>query len=475
MTNIFATGQPQDIPAVLANKDRRAALQQRLVAAHPGMTVVAAKLNIPGPIKNNRAIQRFFTTELLALERDWLTAGQLFYQDTEWLDAGTGPERFYLVKAVPQDVKAQTTRFEEGQASHRLFDLDVLVQRAGQVVPLSRADSGQPARRCFVCGRPAKECGRSRRHTVAELQAAVSSLISAALAAEQRRRVRDSLVAFAQQSLLYEVVAWPKPGLVDPVEHGAHPDMSVFIFINSSLSFRRYLEQAAELGLSEHPADYPLMFKELRELGKRAEQAMFAATNGVNTHKGAVFSLGIITLAVADSWRRNGRVDLADIQATVKQLLVGLVQDDLQKQAATNQQTAGELQYHQYGLTGIRGEAQAGYPTVFDHGLPTMLATAGEWNRRIIQTMLALARYTEDSTLVKRAGDPAILEWKNTQVDACLAAGGITTAAGRGKLAQLEQEFTAKHLSLGGTADLLIVTIFLTLVKEELADGLSNE
>ena len=112
MTNIFATGQPQDIPAVLANKDRRAALQQRLVAAHPGMTVVAAKLNIPGPIKNNRAIQRFFTTELLALERDWLTAGQLFYQDTEWLDAGTGPERFYLVKAAPQDVKAQTTRFE---------------------------------------------------------------------------------------------------------------------------------------------------------------------------------------------------------------------------------------------------------------------------------------------------------------------------------------------------------------------------
>lgn len=77
-----------------------------------------------------------------------------------------------------------------------------------------------------------------------------------------------------------------------------------------------------------------------------------------------------------------------------------------------DQQTAGELQYRQYGLTGIRGEAQAGYPTVFDHGLPTMLATAGEWNRRIIQTMLALARYTEDSTLVKRAGDPAILEWK---------------------------------------------------------------
>lgn len=474
MTNIFTTGQSQDIPAVLANKDRRAALQQRLVAVHPDMTVVAAKLNIPGPIKNNRAIQEFFTVGLKQLEEAWLAAGQLFYQDTEWLDAGTGPERFYLVQAAAPTIKEQTTRFEEGQPSHRLFDLDVLVKRAGQVVPLSRADSGQPARRCFVCGRPAKECGRSRRHSVGELQAAISALIGTALATEQRQRVRDRLVTFAQRALLYEVLAWPKPGLVDPVEHGAHPDMDVFTFINSSLSLRRYLSQAATLGLHGRPADYPLMFKELREFGKRAEQAMFTATGGVNTHKGAVFSLGIMTLAVADSWRRCGKVDLAAVQVTVKKLLAGLVQTDLQAQPAAKQRTAGERQYQQYGLTGIRGEAQAGYPTVFNHGLPTMLATAGDWNQRIIQTMLVLARYTEDSTLVKRAGDPAILDWKNARVDECLAAGGITTAAGRAKLAQLEREFTSRHLSLGGTADLVIVAIFLTLVKEGLTDGLSD-
>lgn len=474
MKNIFATGAPQDIPAVLANKDHRAAVQQRLVADYPTMTVVAAKLNIPGPIKNNQVITDFFVTELQRLEEQWLAAGMLFYQKGQWLDAGTGPERFYLVKAPATTVKGQTSEFEEATPSHRLFDLDVLVKRDGQVQPLSRTESGQPVRRCFVCGRPAKECGRSRRHSVAELQAAVNKLIVEALASEQRDMVSDRLVQFAQRALLYEMMAWPKPGLVDPVEHGAHPDMDAFTFVNSSLSLRRYLKQAADLGLQATSDDYSLMFTELREFGKVAERDMFTATKGVNTHKGAVFSLGILVMAVADSWRRLGHVALADVQEIVKKMLVDLVKDDMEKLPDQTEQTAGEKQYRKYGLTGIRGEAQAGYPTVFDYGLPAMAATTGNWNTRIIQTLLILARHTEDSTLVKRAGDPTILNWKDAQVDQCLAAGGITTAAGRAALNKLEQEFSKRHLSLGGTADLVIVTVFLTLVKEELADGFSD-
>lgn len=474
MKNIFATGEPQDIPAVLANKDHRAAVQRKLVADYPEMTVVAAKLNIPGPIKNNQAITRFFVAELQKLEEDWLAAGVLFYQKGQWLTAGTGPERFYLVKAPTTVVKGQTTEFEESTPSRRLFDLDVLVKEDGQVRPLSRADSGQPARRCFVCGRPAKDCGRSRRHSVTELQAAVNKLIIDALAVEQRSVVSDRLVQLAQQSLLYEMMAWPKPGLVDPVEHGAHPDMDAFTFVNSSLSLHRYLKQATGLGLQVSQADYPLMFAELREFGKVAEQEMFTATKGVNTHKGAVFSLGILVMAVADSWRRLGQVSLTDIQKVVQQMLVDLVKDDMGRLPAKDKQTAGEKQYREYGLTGIRGEAQAGYPTVFNYGLPTMATSKGNWNTRIIQTFLALARHTEDSTLIKRAGDPAILKWKDEQINRCLAAGGITTPAGRAVLNDLEQEFSKRHLSLGGTADLVIVTVFLTLVKEELGNGLSD-
>lgn len=474
MKNIFATGEAQDIPAVLANKDHRAAVQQKLVVDYPEMTVVAAKLNIPGPIKNNRMITHFFITELKKLEKQWLESGVLFYQKKEWLNAGTGPERFYLLKANARDVKQQTTVFEEATPSHRLFDLDVLVMRNEQVQPISRTESGQPVRRCFVCGRPAKECGRSRRHSVDELQAAVNKLITKALDNDQRITTCQQLVQDAQRALLYEMMAWPKPGLVDPLEHNAHPDMDAFTFVNSSLSLHNYLEQAAKLGLFTTSSDYPLMFTELREFGKQAEKDMFMATGGINTHKGAVFSLGILVMAVADTLRRLGKVDLKEVQSVVKKMLVNLIKKDLQLKSAQQKKTAGEQQYDKYGLTGIRGEAQAGYPTVFNYGLPTLQKTNGNWNIRIIQTFLALAAHTEDSTLVKRAGNPQILKWKDEQINRCLAAGGVKTSEGYNILKQLEKEFSTRHLSLGGTADLLIVTIFLDLVKENFSNGFSN-
>lgn len=475
MTNIFLHGKKQDIPAVLANKDRRAALQAKLVQENPAKTVVAAKLNIPGPIKNNALITRFFTAELRKLEAEWLETGVPFCQAAEWLNAGTGPERFYLVELPAAKVKTATTKFEEAGASHRLFDLDVLVNQHGTTKPLSRADFNQPVRKCFVCGRPAKECGRARRHSVPELQTAVSRLVWQALVGDQREKVVDRLVQAGQQSLLYEMNAWPKPGLVDPVEHGAHPDMDAFTFINSSVSLHHYLHQAASLGMFTHPANYQDLFNELREFGKAAEQAMLRATKGVNTHKGAVFSLGILLTATANSWYRLHHFAAADIQRTVRQMLTDLVKTDLKQLQSTSRLTAGEKQYIKYGLKGIRGEAQAGYPAVFDYGLPAFEKTTGDLNSRIIQTFLVLALHTEDSALIKRAGTPAILEWKDQQIKQCLAAGGIATAAGRAKLEQVEKEFSNRHLSLGGVADLLIVTIFLGLAQEALAeDGFSD-
>ena len=94
---------------------------------------------------------------------------------------------------------------------------------------------------------------------------------------------------------------------------------------------------------------------------------------------------------------------------------------------------------------------------------------------RILITFLELALHIEDSTLIKRAGDPAIQEWKNKEIQECLRLGGINTKTGQQKLTKIEEKFTQQNLSLGGTADLLIVTIFLALVKEGLPDGLQNK
>lgn len=470
MQTIFNHGDYQDITAVLKNKDERVEIQNKLLKANPSITVVAAKLNIPGPIKNNQKIQEFFMAGLNRFENILLTTGINFVIKDEWLDKGTGPEKFYLVDEDANKVKSITSQFEEMKVSYRLFDLDVLINNNDGIQTLSRADAHQPARKCLLCGRPAKECGRSRCHTVEELQERVSMLILTELTIKQRKKIAAWLTQLAQRALLYEVSAWPKPGLVDPVEHEAHSDMDVFTFINSSTSLYEYLHQAALLGIMSNSSNLPSIFEELREYGKKAEKKMFMATKNVNTHKGAVFSLGVFVTATGYSLQRTKKFDADDIEAVIKRMLVNLLDDDFKHLKIKKKLTTGEKQYLEYGLSGIRGEAHAGYPTVFSYGLPVLLASSGNWNNRILMTFLELAMHIEDSTLIKRAGTPTIQEWKNQEIRECLSLGGITTDVGRKKLIEIEQEFSQRNLSLGGTADLLIVTIFLGLVKEGLPD-----
>lgn len=475
MQTIFDHGEYQDILAVLKNKDERVKIQNQLLKTNPSMTVVAAKLNIPGPIKNNKKIEAFFIAGLNKFEEMLLDAGIIFISKKEWLDKKTGPERFYLVDRDAVMVKKITSSFEELKPNYRLFDLDVLTNDRGTVKLLSRSDASQPARKCLICERPAKECGRSRRHSVEQLQEKVSDLIYGELSYRQKVKTADWLTQLAQRALLYEVSAWPKPGLVDPVEHGAHLDMNIFTFINSSISLRNYLHQAALLGIMSQSTDLSLIFEELREYGKKAEKDMFAATDNVNTHKGAVFSLGVFVAATGYSLQHLRKFDSDNIRDIIKQMLKDLINDDLKHLSSKKNLTAGEKQYLKYGLSGIRGEAHAGYPTVFKYGLPTLLTSNYDWNSRILITFLELALHIEDSTLIKRAGDPAIQEWKNKEIKECLSLGGIRTKAGQQKLTEIEEKFTQQNLSLGGTADLLIVTIFLALVKEGLPDGLQNK
>lgn len=427
MPNPIFAGPTVTIPAVLANRDHRAATQAQLLTQHPTQVVVAAKLNIPGPVKNSAAIQRLFTTGLTALESQWRDAGQMFDRVTDWLAAPTGPEAFYRLVGDGPAIKATTVNFEERTAANRLFDLDVLVASAAGPRSLSRQDSGQPARTCLICGRPAKDCGRSRRHSVATLQARVADLISTANRQADHRELAHHLADAAVQAMLAEVVTWPKPGLVDPVEHGAHPDMDIFTFIPSAVSLRPYFDQAASLGSNFPPhRTWPELFEQLRPLGVKAEATMLQATNGINTHKGTIFALGILVTAVAAISGRGLPITTNTIQTAVRKMLVNLHQDfDQLSQVPDAQLTAGERQYLAYQQGGIRAEAAAGFPAVFNYGLPVLLhPNLPDQNDRQLAAFLALARHTADSTLIKRAGDPQILAWKNQQLDQLARKGG---------------------------------------------------
>ncbi|PWG00833.1 triphosphoribosyl-dephospho-CoA synthase CitG [Levilactobacillus bambusae] len=269
-----------------------------------------------------------------------------------------------------------------------------------------------------------------------------------------------NLAQMAVQSLLAEVSVTPKPGLVDPVSQGPHPDMDVFTFINSATSLVPYFETCETIGRNYKEAASPKLFAAIRPAGIQAEQTMFAATNGVNTHKGAIFALGILVTASAYA---GDEAQTSEVIRVVQAMLTGLVAHDF---AHLNEKdparlTAGERQYLKYGKTGSRGEAEAGFPVVSTVSLPYLRQAQGTTNACLLDTLMMIALNSEDSNLIKRAGTAAILPWAHQQFQEYFNLGASQTTEGRHKMQQICQTFDQKKLSLGGSADLLIITIFL--------------
>jgi len=269
----------------------------------------------------------------------------------------------------------------------------------------------------------------------------------------------NSLTQNALRALLYEVATLPKPGLVDPIGHSTHPDMDVYIFIDSSASLIPYFENCIA-AVQTADDDLLNLFEKIRVLGIEAEERMFTATNGINTHKGAIFSLGIILTAFAYAQKNYANYTLNDIQAIIQQMTCNIL-DDFHH----HQDTAGEKQFAKYHLTGARGEAYRGFPTVFKIGVPYLTQANGTTQEKLINTLLFLAANVEDSNLLKRSDDPQIFEWVKSQIEIFFKRGGYHTNAGKQFLNRLNHEFTKQNLSLGGTADMLIATIFVCLVQ----------
>lgn len=277
------------------------------------------------------------------------------------------------------------------------------------------------------------------------------------------------LVSTALAAMLYEVSVNPKPGLVDPVDAGPHPDMNVFMFIDSAVSLRRYFDECVAAGeqFTGGLTALPDLFQTIRPAGIEAEKDMFGATHGVNTHKGAIFSLGIMLTAAAFQDRHPKVVPTgnAGLMQVIQKMLAALIDHDLANGAMHDVRnlTAGEYQYVKYGFLGIRGEAAAGFPVVMNHAYPFLARRTGSINERFLDTLLHILLYADDSNLIKRSGNPDILLRVRQWVTRFFELGGSQTAEGVSFLQKLNQKFKQENLSLGGSADLLILTIFLAL------------
>lgn len=261
----------------------------------------------------------------------------------------------------------------------------------------------------------------------------------------------------AIRSLYREVALAAKPGLVTPWSNGSHRDMNYSTFLRSLHALRPYFPAIVACG-ARRPG-----FGPLRQLGIEAEASMLLATGGVNTHRGAIFNLGL--LCAAAGWLlgesrpsgANAVCQLVD-QCWGEEILSGLAGgvDDAGL-------SHGLAVAYRYGAGGARREAAAGFPAARDIGLPAYRATlqaTGDGELAATQTLFALIAELEDTNLLWRAG-PAGLDHARRSAGAFLANGGVLAADWRQQAAAIEDDFTARRLSPGGSADLLGVTVFL--------------
>lgn len=270
--------------------------------------------------------------------------------------------------------------------------------------------------------------------------------------------MKNSISNNALRALLYEAVTGPKPGLVDPIDNSSHPDMDVYMFIDSSLSLRNYLQKAEKIGREFHDSDLTQMFNKLRQAGLIAEKEMWQATNSVNTHKGAIFSLGICTCAESYCKQNGGNVF-----EIIRIMTQGLMEHDFKNLNSSENLTAGQEQFIKYGLGGARQEAEAGYPIVEEVALPFLKNIQGDKRTRILDTFMKIVSLTMDSTLIKRAKTTAVIEEVHADANHYLELGGFANEKAREFINEVDAKFSQKKWSLGGCADLLIITIFFGL------------
>ena len=266
----------------------------------------------------------------------------------------------------------------------------------------------------------------------------------------------------ALEAMLVEVSVTPKPGLVDRNNSGAHSDMGFFTFLKSAASLRSCFEEFAEAGHVGGTKNFSpeQIFPCIRKIGIEAEKLMFSATNGINTHKGEIFSLGVLSASAGYLSGMNQNVNPENVMKVAGLMCRGLCERDFAEARTkpSEQLTKGERIYLEHGITGIRGEAEAGYPVVRDYALPALRRYIAEGlclNDALVITLLHIMSVNDDTNVIARHGLSVCDEVKEKSRDMIMNHVYIDD------IFRLDDEFIRRNISPSGSADLLAVTYFL--------------
>ncbi|MCQ2030364.1 triphosphoribosyl-dephospho-CoA synthase [Stutzerimonas zhaodongensis] len=277
--------------------------------------------------------------------------------------------------------------------------------------------------------------------------------MSALIARQAQPSLAERLADLAVQALIDEADLSPKPGLVDRRGNGAHNDLHLGLMHASAHALWPALKAMAQAAQLFGEVGQPLR-EALGQLGREGETEMLRVTAGVNTHRGAIWALGLLSAAAML------RLDAAPGQVAMTAATLARLSDPA---APHNPDSHGARVCRTYGVLGAREQAQHGFPAVLNHGLPQLLASrragAGEQNARL-DALLAIMSDLTDTCVLHRAGLQGLGRMQQG-ARAVLDAGGAASLDGRRQLRELDRDMLALNASPGGAADLLAATLFL--------------
>jgi triphosphoribosyl-dephospho-CoA synthase len=285
-----------------------------------------------------------------------------------------------------------------------------------------------------------------------------------------KAEIAHYIASLAQRAILYEVSTTPKPGLVDRDNSGAHKDMDFFTFMASSSALYRGMYDCTMEGLYFKEEESTILLDRIRIPGIQCEKAMFEATNGVNTHKGIIFSLGILCAAAGNLYEKSGtvKIPVEELCEKVKKLAENLTSRDFAGIHNKKVLTHGERLYKEYGYKGIRGEVEGGFLTVREKAVPILRNwekdKAASLNDLFLEILLNIMTVSEDTNIIIRGGRESLAYVKTEAYD-FLQSGGMNHPKAIDKLTNMNEKFIDKNISPGGSADLLAVSIFLGLIE----------
>lgn len=270
----------------------------------------------------------------------------------------------------------------------------------------------------------------------------------------------DCLDRICLDALRHEAMAWPKPGLVTPVDSGSHRDMHIGTFLASIDALKGSFGALAEAGARR------LSFSHLQAIGIKAEKKMHRATAGINTHRGAIFNLGLLVAAAA-SRHKDVKLESYSCGAVVAKLWGAQISAGRLRAPASH----GNSVFNKFSAGGARMEAAAGFPAVYKIGLPVLqrqLRAGHNDEMARIACLLALMEHLPDTNLLWRDG-AAGLDFVKRSAAEFNRAGGVDAPGWQDHLIDMHRAFVERNLSPGGSADLMAASWLVHRIEKDSA------